>query len=280
MRFAKYHGIGNDFVMIADPADRLRLTAELARRLCDRRLGIGADGVIRVAPGGDGAALFMDHVNRDGSQAEMCGNGIRCLTLFARAEGLTDDREFTVGTRAGNKSVRIVADDLVEVDMGPPLFAPESIPVRTAGADALHTKLELLDEVVEAACLSMGNPHAVLFVDDVAEAPVTSLGPRIEQHAAFPNRTNVEFVRAMASDRIEVRVWERGVGETLACGTGACAAAVAARLLAGGDETVTVSLPGGELDITWTGSRTGAGPVLMTGPAIESFTGEVALEGA
>jgi diaminopimelate epimerase len=275
MRFAKYHGIGNDFIMIADPEERLSLTPALVAHLCDRRFGIGADGVIRVAPGREGAELFMDHVNSDGSTAEMCGNGIRCLAVFARAEGLTRSDEVRIGTRAGDKLVRILSDGRVEVNMGPPIFEPERIPVMGEGTDALHTKLELADEVVEAACLSMGNPHAVLFVDDPGMAPVTTLGPSIETHHAFPRKTNVEFVRVVRPDRIEVRVWERAVGETLACGTGACAAAVAARILAGTAETVTVALPGGELEVAWTGSTARERTVLMTGPALESFRGEV-----
>jgi diaminopimelate epimerase len=275
MRFAKYQGIGNDFVMLSDPRDEMNLTPELARRLCDRRFGIGADGVIRVAPGRDGAALFMDYVNSDGSIGEMCGNGIRCLALFARAEGLADATELEVATRAGTKVVTVLEDGHVSADMGAPVFAPSHIPVRWDGADALHAKLELPGGVVEAACLSMGNPHAVLFVDDPAAAPVATLGPAIEGHDAFPNGANVEFVRVASQGRVEMRVWERGSGETLACGTGACAAAVAARLLCGSGEEVVVGLPGGELEIAWRGSLEDAAPVILTGPATESFTGEI-----
>ena len=288
MRFAKYQGIGNDFVMLADPRDELELSAELVRRLCDRRFGIGADGVIRVAAGRDGADLFMDYVNSDGSVGEMCGNGIRCLALFARAEGLTDLRRLRVATRAGIKEVELVDEDRVLVDMGPPVFSPPDIPVRWDGAEALNVKLELdgdgagtrtRPEVVEATCVSMGNPHAVVFVDDLDEVRPTELGPPIERHPLFPNKTNVEFVRVSSPQRLEVKVWERGSGETLACGTGACAAAVAARLVAGADEEVVVALPGGELTVSWTGSLSAGAPVLMTGPAAKVFTGEIEVHG-
>jgi diaminopimelate epimerase len=275
MRFAKYHGIGNDFVMIADPEDGLQLTPELVRDLCNRRFGIGGDGVIRVAPGRDGAAFFMDYVNSDGSIGEMCGNGIRCLAVFAREEGLTDDAEIAVATRAGLKVVTVLDDGRVQVDMGPPIFKPSDIPVLVEGEEALHVKLELDDEVYEATSLSMGNPHAVLFVADPDIAPVVTLGPRIERHPLFPNGANVEFVTVDSAGHVTVRVWERGSGETLACGTGACAAAVAARLLRDADERMTVALPGGELEIEWAGSLDRAAPVVMTGPVVKSFEGQI-----
>jgi diaminopimelate epimerase len=281
-RFAKYQGIGNDFVMIADPSDDLVLTPGLVRGLCDRRYGVGADGVIRVAPGREGAELTMDYVNSDGSVGEMCGNGIRCLALFALTEGLTTSTRIEVATGAGHKRVDVLDEGRVQVDMGAPRFRPKDVPVGVEGANALHVKLDVEETaeatVVEVACVSMGNPHAVVFVDDPATAPVSSLGPALERHPAFPRRTNVEFVRAEGAERISVRVWERGVGETLACGTGACAAAVAARLLAGAEQTLTVVLPGGELEVTWAGSLEEAAPVMLTGPAEESFRGEVDLE--
>lgn len=278
MRFAKYHGIGNDFIMIADPDDRLELTPELVRRLADRRFGIGGDGVIRVAPGDGASEFFMDYVNSDGSIGEMCGNGIRCLALFARAEGLTEATTIPVATRAGLKTVTIVGEDRVRVDMGPPIFRPDQIPIDRGGDDALHTKIEVEGEVVEAACLSMGNPHAVLFVEDPDSAPVRTRGPLIERHRLFPKGTNVEFVRPEGRDRIRARVWERGAGETLACGTGACAAAVAGKALGELDDRVTVSLPGGELEVEWRGSPDDDAPVFMTGPVVRAFAGEVDLD--
>jgi diaminopimelate epimerase len=277
MRFAKYHGIGNDFVMLADPDDRLEITEQMAARLCDRRFGIGADGVIRVAPGRDGADFVMDYRNSDGTVGEMCGNGIRCLAIFARAEGLTQATKLTVDTGAGRKVIEVLDDGRVRVDMGAPIFNPTEIPVRWDG-DPLHVKLETPGEVIEAACVSIGNPHAVLFVDDPEKAPVTTLGPELAANPAFPKGANVEFIRVPSPDRVEMRVWERGSGETLACGTGACAVAVVAKLLAGTDDRVTVALPGGELEIEWSGSLQDDESIFMTGPVVMSYTGEVDLD--
>ncbi|HET7482360.1 MAG TPA: diaminopimelate epimerase [Actinomycetota bacterium] len=278
MRFSKYQGVGNDFVMLADPEDDLVLSADAVRRLCDRRFGIGADGVIRVAPGPDGADLFMDYVNSDGSIGEMCGNGIRCLAVFAREEGMTELDELDVATRAGLKHVVVRPDRTVRVDMGAPVFRPADVPVTWDGDEALHAKIELPEGVLEAACLSMGNPHAVLFVDDPANAPVTTLGPVIERHEMFPHGANVEFARIDGPTRVTMRVWERGSGETMACGTGACAVAVAARLLHGGAEHQTIVLPGGELEVEWNGTLDVESPVFMTGPAVKSFEGDVSLD--
>ncbi|HEX3327281.1 MAG TPA: diaminopimelate epimerase [Actinomycetota bacterium] len=275
MRFAKYQGTGNDFVMVADPRDALKLSAEAVRRVCDRRFGIGADGVIRVAPGRDGGELLMDYVNSDGSVGEMCGNGIRCLALFAREEGMTSAHELRVETLAGVKTIEVQPTDRVRVDMGPPIFTPRDIPVDLIGDDVLRAHLST---ELEVACLSMGNPHAVLFVDDPQEAPVTTLGPTIEHHGAFPNGANVEFVRVLSPERIRMRVWERGSGETLACGTGACAAAVATRLLVGGAERITVELPGGEVEVEWAGSLHQQAPVFLTGDAAKVYDGEIGAE--
>ncbi|HWC13368.1 MAG TPA: diaminopimelate epimerase [Actinomycetota bacterium] len=277
MRFAKYQGIGNDFVMLADPDDRLALTPDIVRRLCDRRFGIGGDGVIRVAPGPDGTDLFMDYVNSDGSIGEMCGNGIRCLALFARDQGLVSGDSLRIATRAGIKPVW-VEGDRVRVDMGAPMFQPSQIPVTWEGPDALHAKVDLEDQTLEAACVSMGNPHAVLFVDDPAAAEVATIGPVIERHDMFPNGVNVEFMTVEGPTRVRMRVWERGSGETLACGTGAAAVAVVARLLGGTDPDVVVALPGGDLEVSWKGSVDDPQPVFMTGPAVESFTGEIDLK--
>jgi diaminopimelate epimerase len=281
IEFAKYQGIGNDFIMIADPQDELKLTADLAARLCDRRFGIGADGVIRVAPGQDGAEFVMDYLNSDGSIGEMCGNGIRCLALFARHEGMSSSQRMVVATGAGHKIVEIFGDQ-VRVDMGPPIFDPSLIPVVWDGSDALRIELKLEaagnSDIVELACLSMGNPHAVLFITDLASAPVRSLGPQLERHPAFPRGTNVLFVAPESSSQIRMRVWERGSQETLACGTGACAAAVASRLLRGVSEKVDVLLPGGRLLVEWEGSLELEQSVFMTGPAQRSFEGSVDVE--
>jgi diaminopimelate epimerase len=276
MEFAKYQGIGNDFVMFADPDDRMRLDENLARRLCDRRFGIGGDGVIRVIPGREGGELFMDYYNSDGSIGEMCGNGIRCLALFAREKGMTTSTEIKVETRAGLKVVQI-EDDRVRVDMGPPEFEAASIPVKTDG-DPLHVRIELEDQSFEAASLGMGNPHAVIFTEDPDTIALESIGPRIETHAMFPELANVEFARVESPDEVRMRVWERGSGQTLACGTGACAVAVAARVLAGTNPTVTVHMPGGDLEVEWAGSVDDPKSVYMTGPAEKSFEGTVDLE--
>ncbi len=278
VRFSKYHGIGNDFVMVADPRDELELSSEGVRRLCDRRFGIGADGVIRVAPGANGAELVMDYVNSDGSVGEMCGNGIRCLAVFARQEGMTSSTELRVATRAGLKIVEVQPNGRVRVDMGAPVFSPREIPVRWEGEDALRARLHVGTTEVEIACLSMGNPHAVLFVEDPGQAPVKTLGPAIERHEAFPNGSNVEFVRVLSPERVRMRVWERGSGETLACGTGACASAVASRLLADAAERITVELPGGELEVEWRGSIEDRAPVFLTGPVAKVFEGEIGPE--
>ena len=276
MNFAKYQGTGNDFVMVNDFGGEFTLTPEVARSLCDRRFGVGADGVIRVAASEE-ADFLMDYVNADGSVSEICGNGIRCLAVFARAEGLTTQDEVTVATGAGQKTVTVQADGRVRVDMGAPILEPERVPFDADDNDPLRSKIEVDGNVLEVAVLSMGNPHAVLFVDDPEVAPVTSLGPQLEHHRFFPNGTNVEFVSVESAQRLVMRVWERGSRETMACGTGACAAAVAARLLRGGEEHVTVALRGGELSIVWKGSLTEEAPVFMTGPAVEVFRGQIAL---
>ncbi len=277
MRFEKWHGIGNDFVMLADPDDRLTLSSETVRALCDRRFGIGADGVIRVAPGPDGTHLFMDYINSDGSVGEMCGNGIRCLALFARAHRLATGDVLKIATRSGTRTVWI-QDDRVRVDMGAPIFEPARIPVLWNGSDALHAKIELDDQTLEATVLSVGNPHAVTFVDEPDAVDVPTLGPKIETNDMFPNGANAEFVVVESPQRVRMRVWERGSGQTLACGTGAAAVAVASRLLGGSDAKVTVALPGGDLEVEWNGSLTDKQPIFMSGPAVEAFSGEVDLQ--
>lgn len=274
MRFAKYHGIGNDFVLIADPQDELKLSPEFVRRVCDRRFGVGGDGVIRVAPSED-ADFFMDYVNSDGSIGEMCGNGIRCLAVFARAEGLTDKTKLRVSTRAGLRTLEVLGDGRVRADMGPPVFHPAAIPVKWDGDDALKAAFEVENDTVQAACVGMGNPHAVLYVENVEAPRLMTLGPILETHDAFPNGTNVEYAHVESPDRIRMRVWERGSGETLACGTGACAVGVVSRVLKDTYETVTIALPGGELEVSWSGWLDREAPVYLTGPVAKSFEGEL-----
>jgi diaminopimelate epimerase len=263
VEFVKAHGTGNDFVVVEDLADRYRVTPELVRAVCDRHFGIGADGLIRIAPG-DAAPYFMDYRNADGSLAEMCGNGVRVVGKYLGDRGYVGS-ELDLETRAGVKHLELHADDRggvdrVTVDMGPPVLEDED------------RKLEVDGRAVTATCVSMGNPHAVLFVDDVDAAPVPTLGPALERHPAFPEGTNVEFVQVVDDGVVRQRTWERGVGETLACGTGACAVAVAsqARGLAG--RPLRVELRGGFLELDWTPG----GGVRMTGPAREVAHGTIA----
>jgi diaminopimelate epimerase len=280
MEFTKSHGTANDFVVLADLDDRLDLPAELVRALCDRRRGVGADGVLRLGPADD-ADVFMDYRNADGSVVELCGNGIRVVAKHVVDHGLVipaEDGTVLVGTRAGVKPVRIVGRDDdgrvtdVEVDMGPPRLDPAQVPFDAPpGLEGEDGSFPLVvdGQVLDLAVVSMGNPHAVLEVDEVDRAPVRTLGPRVEVHPAFPARTNVGFVEVVDRATVRLRVWERGVGETAACGTGACAAVVALQRQGEVDDEVAVQLPGGTLTVRW---RPG-GSVWMTGPAVEVARG-------
>jgi len=275
--FVKMQGAGNDFVVLDGRGRELPGLEALSRRLCDRHFGVGADQVLVVRPS-QGADFRMDVYNADGGQVEMCANGIRAFFKYLRDRGLASAVEIDVETLAGTVRPRWVGPDRVRVRMGRPVLEPAKIPT-TLGAGAgpvVDAPLEVDGETLRATCVSMGNPHCVLFVDDPETAPVTGLGPRIERHPAFPNRVNVEFVRAVARDRIVQRTWERGTGETLACGSGACAVAVAAVLTGRADREVTVAMRGGELRIEWPDDES---PVFMTGPAVEVFTGEIEVEG-
>jgi diaminopimelate epimerase len=256
VEFVKAHGTGNDFVVVEDLAGHYQLTPELARAVCDRHFGVGADGLIRIAPGTN-APFFMDYRNADGSLAEMCGNGVRVVGKYLGDRGLVSS-SFDLETRAGVKHLELHADDggcidRVTVDMGQPEIGDEQV-------------LDVDGEPVTATILSMGNPHAVVFVDDVDKVPVTTLGPRLETHPAFlPGKTNVEFVQVVDWTMVRQRTWERGVGETLACGTGACAVAVAAQVRGLTGHPVAVELRGGRLELDWAPG----GTVRMTGPARE-----------
>ncbi len=273
-RIFKYHGTGNDFVLFEDLADARPLTAELAAALCHRRFGVGADGVIRVAPGrGPGEDVFMDYRNADGSLAEMCGNGIRCLGALLHDEGLIGGTELAVGTRAGTKRLRLelaggrVAS--VTVGMGPPALARGEIPMDgPADEPFVAQPFEVDGRTFTAAAVSMGNPHLVLFLDhEPTVEEVRTIGPRVERDERFPERTNVELVHA-AGDRIVARVWERGSGETMACGTGACAALVAANEAGLAPPRAEVRFPGGTVIVERTSEE-----VLLTGPAERVFEG-------
>jgi len=274
LRFTKMHGLGNDFVVLDGVRERIDLTPALAARLADRRFGIGCDQVLLVEPPQLPETDFHYRIfNADGSEVEQCGNGARCFARFVRDTGLTDKAEIPVGTAAGPLLLKVQPDGQVSVDMGVPKLAPAEIPF-VAEQQAAHYTLDLDDGAVAIAAVSMGNPHAVLQVANIDRAPVTELGPRIERHARFPNRTNVGFVQIQDRGRVRLRVWERGTGETLACGTGACAAAVAGHLWGELDADVAVTLAGGTLVIHWQGLGK---PVQMIGPATRVFDGEIDL---
>ena len=285
MRFAKYHGTGNDFVMIEDMQDAIALEAAAVSSLCDRHLGVGADGVIRIAPA-DQADFFMDYYNADGEAVEMCGNGIRCLAKYVYDRGLTSSNVIDVLTRAGVKRLAIEASngvaELVTVDMGPPGLERKAIPMTGEPLDRFAGEpMDVDGMALTATAVSMGNPHCVLFLrpqDDLGALEVRRLGAMVEHREEFPNRTNVEFVK-VEDGVIRLRVWERGSGETMACGTGACAALVACSLAGLTGREAPVEFPGGLLQVSWRDD----GHVMLTGPATHVFDGEVDrawLEGA
>lgn len=285
LAFTKMHGAGNDFVVLDGLRDRLpRDLAAFSQRIADRHFGIGCDQILVVRDSRQ-ADFRMEIYNADGSQVEMCANGIRAFYKFLRDHGHTTEEEIGVETLSGVVRPRWAGDDRVTVDMGRPTLAPAKIPTTLGSGEGpvLDAVLEVPAELsldgsgrVVLSSVSMGNPHAVVAVPDVDAAPVHTLGPRIEHHAAFPNRVNVEFVRVVARDRILQRTWERGTGETLACGSGACAVAVTAMLRGVVDRRVVVALRGGELVIEWPDDDA---HVRMTGPAAEVFRGEIPLCG-
>jgi diaminopimelate epimerase len=279
--FTKMHGLGNDFIVIDDRDMTLDLSPEAVAWLCDRNFGIGADGLMLVRPATvDSADFGWWFRNADGSVAEMCGNGIRCFAKFVFDRGLIGPSRDSVSveTDVGVLSVGVErdADGLVAsaiVDMGEPRLIPTDIPttLRCEGDDSpvISCPLNTDAGTFEVTMVSMGNPHCVIFVKDVDDAPVTTVGPIIETHPSFPNKTNVEFAQVLGGNVIRLRVWERGVGETLACGTGACATAVAAALTCRGGRDALIELPGGELTIRWAEN----GHVMMTGSASTVFIG-------
>jgi len=263
--FTKTEGLGNDFIIIDDRSRRISLTPAEVRRLCDRHFGIGADGLILLGPGAPPADLSWDFFNADGSVAEMCGNGIRCIGAYVVERGLCapDQEVLVILTAVGARSIRILRDreghfEAAAVSMGNAELRPEALSI----------------EGTQFTCVSMGNPHAVTFVDDVSSAPLATLGPLIETDAAFPQGANVGFCEVGDRASLKLRVWERGVGETLACGTGACAAAVAAHARGLCGPSVTVQLPGGALDISIEAATLA---VTMTGPARIVYEGSITL---
>lgn len=274
INFSKMQGLGNDFVVIDAISQAITLAPEQVRALADRRFGIGCDQLLLVErPRTAGVDFRYRIFNADGSEVQQCGNGARCFARFVSDKGLTDKDEIVVETASGIITLYLEGDAMVRVNMGVPNFAPASLPFRAA-AESLVYELELEGDTVRLGAVSMGNPHAVLEVADIEQAPVADLGPLLESHPLFPERVNVGFMQVISKNHIRLRVYERGAAETLACGTGACAAvAVGHRwgLLA---EGVTVSLPGGELQIRWPGEGE---PLWMIGPATTVFEGTIAL---
>jgi len=273
-RFTKMHGLGNDFVVFDAVTHPLALTATQIQRLADRRFGIGCDQVLVVEPPRSDTDFYYRIFNADGGEVEQCGNGARCFARFVRDRGLSAKTKIAVETSAGVIYPEIQANGTVTVNMGVPRLEPQEVPFQ---ADARQVVYELnVDGVlVPITVLSMGNPHAVQVVADVESAPVATQGAKIEHHARFAKRTNAGYMQIIDRGHIQVRVWERGAGETLACGTGACAAVVAGRLRGLLDENVAVRLRGGTLQIHWRGEGE---PVMMTGDAVSVFEGEIDLE--
>lgn len=269
MHFTKVEGLGNDFVLIDSFAEGTPAAPDkLAVLMCDRHRGVGADGVLLVGPSNE-ADIEMRLFNADGSEAEMCGNGLRCVALYARRHGLVSRDNVRVSTLGGLKTAEVSAEDgFVRVDMGSPDFAAGRVPVETDEQEWIDRPLEVLGRLVRLTCVSMGNPHAVAFLRDGEQLDAAVFGPAIERHPAFPRRTNVEFVR-VEPEGLQVVVWERGAGFTLACGTGACATVAASARLGLTSRTVKVHLPGGALDVQWAAD----GRLYMKGPASEVFEG-------
>jgi diaminopimelate epimerase len=274
--FTKMHGAGNDFVVLDGIREALPELEPIARRFSDRHFGIGFDQLLVVRPSRT-ADFRMEIYNADGSQVEMCANGIRAFFKYLRDHGHTTAETVRVETLSGVVVPRSAGPDRVRVEMGRPILAPAKIPTRLGRGDGPVLDADLLvdGERLRVSSVSMGNPHAVLYVEDVDAAPVASLGPRIERHEAFPNRVNVEFAELVGRTRIRQRTWERGTGETLACGSGACAAAVVSILRGVADRALVVELRGGELEIEWPSPDS---PVSMTGPAAEVFRGTLLLD--
>lgn len=277
IEFSKYHGLGNDFILIDNRQDCEPLVSpQAAIEMCDRHFGIGADGVIFVLPPQGETDYAMRIFNADGSEPEMCGNGIRCFTQFiAELEGnVPVGKTYRIHTLAGTISPRLEENDLVTVDMGIPQLMAAEIPTTLGNPDdkVIDRALEVAGKSWSVTCVSMGNPHCITFVEDVAAIPLEVLGTQFERHTVFPQRTNTEFIEVVRSDYLKMRVWERGAGITLACGTGACAAVVAGVLTQKSDRLCTVELPGGCLQIHWSVED---GRVYMTGSARKVFSGRI-----
>lgn len=274
INFTKMHGLGNDFVVIDALSQPVALTPAQLRFIADRHFGIGCDQILLVeTPTVPGVDFRYRIYNADGGEVEQCGNGVRCFARFVLDKHLTDKREISVETQAGIINTQIEANGLVTVNMGVPQFAPADIPFLADILASVYT-LEIAGQPISIGAVSMGNPHAVMQVDNIDTAPVATLGPQIERHASFPRRVNAGFMQIIDRSHIRLRVYERGVGETRACGTGACAAVAVGRKQGLLDETVTVDLPGGTLLIRLAEE---GGPLWMTGPAVLVFEGKIEL---
>ena len=275
MKFTKMQGIGNDYVYVNCFEEKVEDPAALAKFVSDRHFGIGSDGLILIKPSKN-ADFTMDMYNADGSQGEMCGNGIRCVAKYVYDKGLTDQQQISIETLAGIKYLDLTVEDgkvvLVRVDMGEPELIAEKIPVIADSEKVIDAPIEIDGTTYHMTCVSMGNPHTVIYVDDVKNLDLEKIGPKFENHERFPKRINTEFVHCIDRNTVEMRVWERGSGETLACGTGACAVAVASILNNLTDTRVTVKLLGGDLQIEWDREKN---HVFMTGPAKVVFDGVI-----
>ncbi len=266
------HGCGNDFVMIDGISQRISLTAERVQKISDRNFGIGCDQLLLVEPPRSPHCDFRYRIfNQDGTEVENCGNGARCFAVFVRKVGLTTKNIIRVETATGEMVLKVHGDNQVTVDMGVPILAPHLVPFHAEETANTYT-IDVEGETFDISAVPMGNPHSVALVDDVDNYPVTEIGPKIEAHSRFPNKVNAGFLQVLSPTEAKLRVYERGVGETLACGTGACAAMVAGRLRGLFDSSVQIHLPGGTLSITWEGEGK---PVMMTGPATSVFHGQI-----
>lgn len=275
MKFTKMQGIGNDYVYVNCLRETIENPSELAKKISDRHYGVGSDGLIMINPS-DKADFEMEMYNADGSRGEMCGNGIRCVAKYVYDYGLTEKTSISVETLAGIKYLDLTVEDgkvvLVKVDMGKPMLRPEEVPVVSEKEEVIDEPITVDGQEYRMTCVSMGNPHAVVFIDqDVKEFPLETVGVKFENHERFPKRVNTEFVNVLDRHTAQMRVWERGSGETLACGTGACAVAVACALNGLTEDEVTVKLLGGDLQIKWDREKN---TVYMTGPAEVVFDGE------
>lgn len=273
MKFTKMHGAGNDYIYVDAINQTIEDPSSLALKLSNRNFGIGSDGLVLILPS-EKADFRMQMFNSDGSEAEMCGNATRCVGKYVFDNGLTAQQEITLETKAGIKYITLLEGDKtarrVTVDMGEPILNPQLIPVNIDEQPVLNYPLDIDGKIWKISCVSMGNPHAVVFTEGIKDFDLITLGPKFEKHPIFPRKTNTEFIEVLDRKTLNMRVWERGAGETLACGTGACASAVAAILNNYCDRTITIHLIGGSLEIEW---RESNNHVYMTGEAVTVFDG-------